>query len=52
MLRIQKVRDGEDAIGPSRTGPKPRDARATQIFHSFGRRCSAYWRPFVVKIEK
>jgi hypothetical protein len=34
MLRVQKVRDGEDAIGPSRTGLKTRNACATQIFRS------------------
>lgn len=27
----RKVREGEDAIGPSRTGASARDARATQI---------------------
>jgi hypothetical protein len=32
MLRVQKARDGEDAIGPTRTGLKTRDACATQIF--------------------
>jgi hypothetical protein len=36
MLRIQKVRDGEDAIGPSRTGVNTRDACATQVLRNEG----------------
>jgi hypothetical protein len=36
MLRVQKVRDGEDAIANT-------PASATQVFRSFGVRCSAHW---------